>query len=141
MVNAGELAEVVNADQVNLTNATDSLTFGQLYNITWRSLYPIHKRTRTDKLRETYVGLPDIQIEGDILITQPEITTFVTYHSLSGGTLPEKNWDFEITSKDTTADKVRIVAMMTGLNMIAGETGGAIFHVQFTTVTGVISEP
>ena len=32
MVNAGEIAETINADLVELTNSTDSLDYGQLFN-------------------------------------------------------------------------------------------------------------
>ena len=141
MVNAGELAELTNADQVNLTNATDVLTFGQLFNITWNSKSPTHKRTTTDHKLKRYAGLPDIAIAGDILITQPEVTTFVGYHTFTGGTLPAKNWDLEMTAKDTTTDKVRISAIMTGLGFIAPEKGGSWFHVTLENQTEAITEP
>ena len=142
MTNAGELAEVVNADKVNLVNATDSLTFGQLYNISWSSRYQMHKRTTTDKVGKMYPNIGIVTIEGDILITTPEITTFVGYHSLTSGDLPSKNWDLEITGKNTTLDKVRLGnAKMSGLSMIAGEVGEANFHVVFTSTTGDVSEP
>ncbi len=141
MVNAGELGELVNAEQVNLTNATDSLTFGQLYNLTWTSRTPTHKRTTVDKKLKRYAGLPDIAIAGDILITQPEITTFVGYHSFSGGKLTAMNWDLEIVAKDTTTDTVRISAIMTGLGFIAPEAGGSWFHIILENQTEAISEP
>ena len=141
MVNAGELAEVVNADKVDLTNASDSLTFGQLYNITWNSRTPTHKRTTTDHKLKRYAGLPDIAISGDILITKPEVTTFVGYHSFTNGTLTAKNWDLEIVAKDTTTDKVRISAIMTGLGFIAPEKGGSWFHITLENQTEAISEP
>lgn len=142
MTNAGELLEVVNADTVNLTNATDSLTFGQLYNISWSSRYQMHKRTTTDKKGKMYPNIGIVTIEGDIEITIPEITTFVGYHTTTSGDLPSKNWDLELTGKNTNTDTVRLGdAKMTGLSMNAGETGDASFHVTFTATTDNVSEP
>ena len=143
MTNAGELLEVVNADTVNLTNATDSLTFGQLYNISWSSRYQMHKRTTTDKVGKMYPNIGVVTIEGDIIITMPEITTFVGYHTpLSSGDLVSKNWDLELTGQNTNTDTVRLGnAKMSGLSFIAGELGEANFHVTFTATTGDVSEP
>jgi hypothetical protein len=142
MVNAGELLEVVNADTVNLTNASDSLTFGELYNISWSSRYQMHKRTTTDKKGKLYPNIGVVTIEGDIVITIPEITTFVGYHTLTSGDLPTKNWDLELTGKDTATDTVRLgSAKMSGLAFLAGETGDATFHVTFTSTTDNVSEP
>ena len=141
MVNAGELTELTNADKVELTNSTDSLDFGQLHDIRWSSRMPTHKRTRTDKKRNVYVGLPEITIEGDLWVTTPEITTLVSYHTLSNGDLPVKNWDLKTTAFDASTDTIRIAAKETGLDFVGPEQGLAVFHIVLTTTTGVITEP
>lgn len=141
MVNAGEVAETINADLVELTNATNSLDYGQLFNIRWSSRHPTHKRVSIDKTEKTYTGLAAITIEADILITQPDITTFVSNNTLSGGDLPLKNWDLKVTAKDTTTDSIRIAGKMTGLDFLGPEEGDSWFHIILTSETGVITEP
>jgi len=141
MANAGELAEVVNAELVELTNQTDSEDYGQLYNVRWSSTFPTHKRVSIDKTEHHYTGLPSITIAADILITKPEVTTFVGYNQLSGGDLPTKNWDLKVTAFDTTTDTIRIVGKMTGLDFIGPEEGDSWFHITITSDTGVITEP
>lgn len=141
MANVGELTELVNADKVTLTDFSNSRDWGQLYNIRWASYMPVHKRTRIDKKRETYVGLPEIVIEGDIAVTQPEITTVLAYHTQTNGDLPVVNWDLKVTAKDTTTDTIRIAAKMTGLEFLGPERGYASFHIVLTTSSGIVTEP
>lgn len=141
MANVGELSELVNAELVTLTDATNSRDWGQLYNIRWSSRTPVHKRTRLDKKVEQYAALPVITISGDILVTQPEVTTVIAYHRHSSGALPQNNWDLKVTGKDATTDTVRIIAMMTGLDFLGPQEGFASFHIELTSVTEAISEP
>jgi len=141
MANVGELVELVNAEQVELTDATNSRDWGQLYNVRWSSRTPTHKRTRIDKKVEQYAGIPTITIEGDIGITDPEVTTLVGYSALVGGQLPENNWDLKVTAKDGGTDTIRIVAMLTGLDFIGPQEGFASFHIQLTSTTHTVSEP
>jgi hypothetical protein len=139
MANAGELAELVNAEQVTLSRASND--FGQLFNIRWNSKTPTHKRTTLDKKMRRYAGQPDISISGEILITQPEITTFVGLHTISGGKLTASNWDLKVTAKDTSVDTVRISGIMTGLGFIAPEKGGSWFTTTIENQTEAITEP
>lgn len=141
MVNAGELAEVTNADKVNLTNQTDNLTFGQLHNITWDDRSPVHKRTSIDKTLKQYAGLRVVTIGGDILITIPEITTFAGYRTPVNGQLPNNNWDLELTGKNLVLDTVRIFGFVNVWRLIAPQKGGAWFHIEITNQTETVSEP
>lgn len=141
MVNSGELAELVNADKVNLTNQTDNLTFGQLHNLRWSDTSPIHKRTSIDKTLKQYAGQKVITISGDILITTPEITTFVGFRNYTNGQLPNKNWDLELTGINLILDTVRIFGFLSGLDFIRPQKGGAWFHVEIANQTEVVSEP
>jgi len=141
MVNAGELAELINAEDVTLTNQTDSLTFGQLFNITWGSKTPTNEHVNTSGTRDT-TDLPDLAfIEGDILITQPEITTFVGYRAKTAKALTAKNWDIGFTAFNTTTDTIRIVAKMVDLQFLGPEEGGAWFHIRLESETGLVTEP
>ena len=135
MANVGELVELVNAEQVELTDATNSRDWGQLYNVRWSSRTPVHKRTRIDKKVESYAGLPAITISGDIGITDPEVATLMAYHTHSGGQLPENNWDLKVTAKDGGTDTIRIVAMLTGLDFLGPQEGYASFHIEMTATT------
>ena len=93
MANAGEDGEVVNAELVTLTDSTNSRDYGQLFNISFRSDVPIHVRYWTDGTRDTMVDPATNIIEGDILVTIPEITTLLSYQTFSNEDLPENNWD------------------------------------------------
>lgn len=99
----------------------------------------VHKRTRTDKKRHTYASLPDITIDADIWITQPEVVTLVGYHTLTNGDLPVKNWDFKMTAMDASTSTLRIGAKLTGIDFVAPENGGSWFHLVLTTTSGVVS--
>ncbi len=141
MVNTGSLANLTNADQVELTDATASRDWGQLYNVRWSLRNPIHKRTRLDKKVEQYAGLPTIIISAEIGLTSDEITTFLAYQTRTNGQLEENNWDLKCTSKNTNTDTIRIVAMMSGLDFLGPQDGYASFHIELTSTTEVLSEP
>jgi len=142
MVNAGELTELINAVKVTLTNFTDTLDFGQLFNIRWRSFTPQNKKPRGDGTVEFLDGTPELSIEADIFLTTPEITTFIGYTKPTG-TPPQlslKNWDLKTTGFDAATDTIRILGKVNGLEMIAGETGDANVHLTITAADGVITE-
>ncbi len=143
MVNSGELVELINADQVTLTNATDSLDFGQLFNIGWNRDVPQIKKPRGDGTVEYLDGTAGITIEADIFLTTPEITTFLGY-AIPTGTPPQlvlKNWDLITTGLDAATDTIRISGKLNGLRFIAGEDDLANYHITITSADGVITEP
>lgn len=141
MVNVGEKGETINADLVELIDSSNSRDWGQLFNVRMYSDAPIHARYLTDGTRDTLTDPATVKIEGDILITQPEITTMLSYLTFSNEDLPENNWDVKFTAKDTTTDTARITGKMIGLTMQAGESGWTWFHVIIESTTGVVAEP
>ena len=74
-------------------------------------------------------------------MTQPEITTLASYHTLTNGDIPTKNWDLKVTARDASTDTIRIAAKETGLDFEGAETGLAVVHIVLTSTTGVITEP
>ncbi len=141
MVNVGEIAEVVNAEKVELTNSTDSEDYGQLYNITWSSNIQQYSKVRTDGTQDTLDGGDTIVIEGDVLVTQPEITTLVTAHTRASNDLPRKNWDLKFTAKDATTDTLRFTGKLIGLSFLAPEHGDSWYHLSIRNTTSGIAEP
>lgn len=143
MVNAGETTKLVNADKVTLTNFTDSLTFGQLYNLQWNGIVPQMKKAHIDGSRDSLDRTPEVVIQGDIFVTQPEITTWIGYN-VPTGTPPQlvtKSWDLGFTAFDGAVDTIRIVGKVNGLQYMAPENDGSWYHVTITSTTGVITEP
>ena len=141
MVNAGELAELCNSDDVTLTNQTNALTFGQLFNITWNSATPTQEKAHVDGSRDTTDQVDNLSIEGDIFITIPEITTLVSYRAKTGNALPTKNWDIGFVGDNAVSDTIRIVAKLTQLQFIAPEKGYSLFHIKLESEDGAITEP
>lgn len=114
-----------------------------MYNLQWNGNVPQIKKARTDGTRTLLDRTPEITIEADIWVTQPEITTFIGYN-IPTGTPPQlvtKNWDVKFTALDNTQDTLRIVGKLNQLNFIAPENGGAWYHITITSTTGVITEP
>ena len=141
MVNAGELAEIVNADQTELRNVTDSLEYGQLYNIRWNSMVPQFPKKWSDGGRETLDGVRDVIIEGDILITEPEVLSLVTLNTPTGTPpqLPIKTWRFFMTARNLTTRQADISGKLVGLSFLAKDKGEAWFHVTVENTTETVT--
>lgn len=141
MVNTGSLARLTNADRVELTNQTDAQDYGQVINLTWESTFDQRPKVRTDGTEDSLDLRHSIVIEGDIWLTVPEITTFLSHHSQTALNLPSKNWDLRCTDITGVLDTVRIVGKLSALKMLGAQKGHALFHVKITDTTGAITEP
>lgn len=141
MTNAGELAELTNADATELRNVTDSLEYGQLYNIRWSSMIPQFPKNWSDGSRESLDGVRNVIIEGDIAITEPEVTSLVTLNTPTGTppVLPIKTWRFFGTSFNSATFQVDISGKLIGLAFVARDKGHAWFHVTIENATEVMT--
>jgi hypothetical protein len=140
MVDAGEIAETVNAQKVELINTTDSLTFKQVFNLRFNISRPSRKRSKSDGSVDRLEGLGEHRIEADILTTIPEITTLVGLANLSSRVLPTKNWDIKFTGKDAATDTIRIAGKLTSLVFVRQEVGYSWYHIVIETEDDSVTE-
>jgi len=94
-------------------------------------MVPQFAKKWSDGGRESLDGVRDVIIEGDILITEPEVTALVTLNTPTGTPpiLPIKTWRFFMTSKNTTSRQADISGKLVGLAFLAKDKGEAWFHV------------
>lgn len=139
MVNVGDRAKLVTAQSVRLLQGTDD--YHQLFNANFEVTRPSTKKARTDAVVERMEGLAEHFIEGDILITVPEITTLIGMSLLVNRQLPQNAWDLQFTSRDGTTDTIRITAKLTGLTFVRPAKGLSMFHIRLDISGGDVTEP
>ena len=139
MVNVGDRSKLVTAQSVRLIQGTDD--YHQLFNLTMGVTRPSNKRSRTDQIVERMDGLAEHYIEGDILVTVPQVTILLNMSLLAGRQLPQNNWDLKMTSRDTTTDTIRIPAKLTTLLFVRPIKGLQMFHIRLDISGGEVTEP
>lgn len=139
MVNVGDQAKLVGAQSHRLIQGTDD--YHQLYNLSMGLTRPSYKKARTDGEVRRLEGLAEHYIEGQILVTVPQITTLVNMTKLTSGQLPINAWDIQMTSRDNTTDTLRINAKLTSLNFIRPVKGLSLFHIRLDLANGEVTEP
>ena len=138
MVNVGDQAKLVNAQKMRLLQGSND--YHQVINFRFGISYPSRKRARTDGVLKRKEGLGEHYIEGDIALTEAEVTTFVGFATPVSGELPENNWDLKVTARDTSTDTIRIGAKMSQLIFMRPYKGLALFHFKLDTVDTDVTE-
>lgn len=139
MANAGEQTEVVNVTRASLTQSTDSLTFGQLFNMKMNISRAFKKVQTTDGNFKKFYSTGDNYVEGDILLTTPEMATLKNYTVLTNGDLPTKNWQLGFTDVSGAAVTVTMSAQLSTLQLIRQTEGGVLFHIRLELTTDTIT--
>lgn len=132
MVLIGTEAKLVNTQSVRLLQGAND--YQQLYNLAVTVTRPSRKKACTDGRIQKLEGLGEHRIEGDLLLTVPEIVTFLGYTALVNRALPINVWTLQFTARDTTTDSISISAKLTTLQFIRPEAGATLYHIILETV-------
>ena len=139
MVDVGELQEFVNSQHVALTNATAAETYKQMYNtiVDITSEVTIHQLTNStlDKLFD----IRDFAIEGDIMVTQPEIPTFVALTLQTDNLPPVNSWNISFTDELGNTSTLDSSFRLATLQYRIPDRGDANHHIRLESIDGVVT--
>lgn len=136
MADAGELTEFVNSGKVTLTNVTDSLTFKQLYNVQIKLITDVIKRHLTNNALEKFFEPRDFVIEADIMLTTPEIITWVNWTTQTNNLPDSHSWRVSFTPDTGTAVSISGTFRLSQLFFIAPEEGDCNYHIRLESIDG-----
>lgn len=140
MVNKGVFAtERVDTQNVSLTNTTDSETYLQLLNVMPSMTSQLTRRQRTDSIIENLWDLRVTAIEGDIILTTPEIATWVAYMLQANNVPPTKTWQLSYTPMTGAAKTLTITGQVSLLHLIDSGIGVATYHFRIESTTSTVT--
>lgn len=101
----GTKANFVDTQKVEVRNVTDSLIYRQVYNVYLDIDHEMDVNYLRDSQVEKLFGLSLHTIDGDMLVTQPEIAALILLTQPVNDNLPRKTWRISVTdqSNNTTA--------------------------------------
>ena len=140
MADAGEQIEFVNSGNVSLVNATDSATFKQLYNLRVSITQNVVTKQTISNLLDKHFDLRDFVVEGDIMITEPEIATWIGYTVQTNNLPPAKSFQIIFTADNGNTSTVSGTFRIKDLFYEIPEEGDANYHVRLESVDGAVVE-
>lgn len=139
MVDAGEWAERVDTQDVSLINVTDSLTFKQLLNVFPDISASLTRHQLTDDTIENLWDLRVTFIEGDIVLTTPEITTWVAFTLQTNNKPPVKTWRLSYKPISGATVTVDISGQVSVFRLIDTGRGVALYHFRIEATSSAVT--
>lgn len=138
MVNQGLAAELINASEVSISDGTD--TYLQLQDLTVNLGHPETREETVDAVHYFY-GKGDHFIEGTILTSSPEISTFVGFTEIdSNGAATSNNWPIVWTDLSGSTSTATLTGTMAPQLRIEKQlTGGVKFRFRIRVTEAVTS--
>ena len=110
MANQGLATELINASEVSISDGTDE--YIQLQDLTVNLGHPETREETVDAVHYFY-GKGDHFIEGTILASSPEVSTFVGFTEIDGNGAPASN-DWVLAYKDLANPGTTSTVTLTG---------------------------
>lgn len=126
---AGNIAEVVGSQGIELHNVTDDNNYRQIFNLQFGTSRPLHKKSLSDGTTEVTEGSAVVQFSGDILVTTPEITTLFALTVLTSRALPVKSWRLKATDRSKSSKTITINGKVESLTLTRQMLGHAWFNI------------
>jgi len=139
MVDAGELAEYVNAGNVSFTNVTDSQTYKQMYRAKVFITQDIITNQTISNILDKHFQLRDFAIEGDIWLTDPEIGAWILLTIQTNNLPPSKSFNIVFTADDGGTATLTGTFRVKDLIYDAPEEGDSNYHVRLESVDGAVA--
>ncbi len=139
MANIGEIAELVNAQNLKLDVGTDRYIMLQELNF---HLGRVESREpTTDGGVQYFYGKGDHYFDATLLLTTPEIDSFNDLTELdANGDLPSTTFKIISEPRGGGSDAtITVVAQLPDFNIVKPIEGGLIFRVRFRIVTDTIT--
>ena len=134
---AGEESEFVNASRVRFTNATLGNFYKQIYNVSVfiNAINTTLRQLSNDTLEKLY-DLRDFAIEGDIMVTEPEITTWVGLTVQTNNNPTAQSYQVAFTDENGNTTTLSGTFRLTQLNHNRVEEGAANYHIRLESIDG-----
>ena len=139
MVNEGVWSERVDTQNVSLTNNTDSITFLQLLNVWIIRTAALTRHIRTDSVIENLWDPAIAAIEGDIVLTTPETTTWNTYLTQTNNQPPTKTWRLAYVPISGSTVNVDISGQVSQFRPIDSGAGVVTYHFRIEATTSTVT--
>ncbi len=138
MANRGEIAEAINASKVHLDIGSDRYIL--LQEISTNLTHP-ESREPTDAGSVYFYGQSDDYFDATLLLSTPEINTFVGYTILtSDGALPSNDFKLVYTDKTGTATKtLNVTCEIPSIGFEKPVEGGTKTRMRFRITGGSVS--
>ena len=138
MANIGEIAEAINASKVHLDLGSNR--FILLQELESHISHP-EERDATDAGSIYFYGASDDYFEATLLLSTPEISTFVDYTILTtDGDLPSNDFDIIYTDKTGTATRrLNVTCQIPSVVFSKPVEGGVKCRMRFRITGGTIS--
>lgn len=136
---AGERSEVINSSRVRLTNTTASEFYKQMYNTQLFINSDVTTHQLTNSTLENLFDLRQFAIEADIILTEPEIPTWVARTVQTNNNPPSENYDFDFTDKNSNTRTLSGSFQLSILNHIIPERGLGNYHIRLESTDGVVT--
>lgn len=133
MTSQGLATELINASEVSISDGTDS--YLQLQDLIINLGTPETREETVDAVHYFY-GKGDDYIEGTILASSPEISTFVGFREVdANGLATSKNWAIAYTDVSGTTKTATLTGTMAPLLRLEKQINGAVrmrFRIRIT---------
>jgi len=132
MANIGEIAELVNAQNLKLDVGGDR--YIMLQDLDFHLGRPEAREPTTDGGVQYFYGKGDHYFDATLLLTTPEISSFNALTELdSNGDLTTKSYDIIAEPRKSTSPTATITvnAVLPDFNILKPVEGGVIFRVRF----------
>ncbi len=132
--------QYVNATRVTLTNVTDGDTYNQLTNLAFDLNRAAHFRSRTDGNIDRFFGNANNGIEFDLKLDASEVADWLALATLSGGSLPDKEWRVRMTSVSNLVTDLILFGQVTSFRTIRPGIGASEHHIRIEASTITVSQ-
>lgn len=140
MANIGEIAELVNAQNLKLDVGGDR--YIMLQDLDFHLGRPEAREPTTDGGVQYFYGKGDHYFDATLLLTTPEISSFNALTELdSNGDLTTKSYDIIAEPRESTSPTATITvnAVLPDFNILKPVEGGLIFRVRFRITDDTVS--
>ena len=140
MANIGEIAELVNAQNLKLDVGGDR--YIMLQDLDFHLGRPEAREPTTDGGVQYFYGKGDHYFDATLLLTTPEISSFNALTELdSNGDLTTKSYDIIAEPRESTSPTATITvnAVLPDFNILKPVEGGVIFRVRFRITDDTVS--
>lgn len=125
----GTKANFVDTQDVELRNVTDALIYRQVFNLYYDIDHAMDINYLRDSQVEKLFDLSNIAVEGDMLVTQPEIAALITLSTPVLDQLPRRQWRVTVTDQSNNSTQFNLSnAVLRSFRMVDPGAGLANWH-------------
>lgn len=140
MVDTGSSSNFVDTQDVSLTNVTDALTYLQLTDVIPDITSTVTKHQLTDDSIDNVFSLRLNSIQGNMVLTTPQLAALVTLTVDVAGVRPAKIWTVAFTDSSGLSTSLVFSAQLKDLRPIddGSDAVRMFFRLEATAVVSVV---